>query len=78
MPGRAHVTTHQQDQYIVLSHLCERFRMSVETAQETVVTHKLRVSALTVQRLQERSISSHKTYREVLTEEHRISRFNWC
>ena len=62
-PGRERVTTCQQDRYIVLSHLCDRFRTSVETAQETVGTHNLRVSALTVrQSLQERGISSHKTY----------------
>ena len=68
-PGRERVTTRQQDRYIVLSHLRDRFRTSVETAQETVGTHNLRVSALTVRRrLQERGISSHKTgRRNVLT-----------
>ena len=36
----------------------------METAQKTVGTHDLRVSALTVRRrLQERGISNHKTYR---------------
>ena len=79
-PGRERVTTHQQDRYIVLIHLRDRFRTSVETAQEIVGTHNLRVSALTVRRRpQERGISSHKTYRgNVLTAERRISRFNWC
>ena len=79
-PERERVTTRQQDRYIVLSHLRDRFRTSVETAQETVGTHYLRVSALTVRRrLQERGISSHKTYRgNALTAERRISRFSWC
>ena len=79
-PGRESVTTCQQDQYIVLSHLRDRFRTSLETVKETVGTHNLCVSALTVrQRLQECGISSHKTYRgNVLTAERRISRFNWC
>ena len=79
-PGHERVTTRQQDRYIVLSHLRDRFRTSVETAQETVGTHKLRVSAFTVRRrLQERGISSHMTYRgNVLTAERQISRFNWC
>ena len=48
--GRESDTTRQQDRYIVLSHLRDRFRTSVETAQETVETHNLRVSALTVRR----------------------------
>ena len=79
-PGRERVTTCQQHGYIVLSHLRNRFRTSVETAQETVGTHNLRISALTVWRhLQEHSISSHKTYwGNVLTAERQISRFNWC
>ena len=79
-PGRERVTTRQQDRYIVLSHLRDRFRTSVETAQETVGTHNLRVSTLTVRRrLQERGISRHKTFKgNVLTPERRISRFNWC
>ena len=79
-PGRERVTTRQQDRFIVLGHLCDRFRTSVVTAQEIVGTHNLRVSALSVRRrLQERGISSHKTYRgNVLTAERRISRFNWC
>ena len=34
-PGHERVTTRQQDRYIVLSHLRDRFRTSVETAQET-------------------------------------------
>ena len=68
-PGRERITTRQQDRYIVLTHLRDRFRTSVETAQERVGTHNLRVSALTVRRrLQKRDISSHKTYRgNVLT-----------
>ena len=32
-PRRERVTTRQQDQYIVLSHLSDRFRKSGETAQ---------------------------------------------
>ena len=38
-PGLERVTTCQQDWYIVLSHLRDRFRTSVETAQEIVGTH---------------------------------------
>ena len=66
--------------YIVMCHLRDRFRTSVETAQETEGTHNLRVSALTVRRhLQEHGISSLKTYKgNVLTAKCRISRFNWC
>ena len=61
LPGRERVTTRQQDRYIVLSHLRDRFRTSVETAQETVGTHNLRISALAVRRrLEERGISSQK------------------
>ena len=63
-PGRERDTTRQQNRYIVLSHLRDRFRTSVETAQETVGTHNLRVSALNVRRrLQKCGISSHKTYK---------------
>ena len=51
-PGRERVTTRQQDRYIVLSHLRDRFRTSVETAQERgISSHKTyRGKVLTAER----------------------------
>lgn len=79
-PGRQRSTTRQQDRYIVLSHLRDRFRTAVKTAQETAGVNHRRISATTVQRrLRERGISSRRTFRgNVLTPERRRNRLNWC
>ena len=79
-PGRQKVTSVRQDRNIVLSHLRDRFRTAVKTAQETVGIHNQRISASTVRRrLRERGIGSHKAYRgNVLTPVRRINRYNWC
>ena len=49
-PGRARVTTPQQDRYIVLQHLRDRFRTATQTAQETPGRRQPRISANTVRR----------------------------
>ena len=58
--GRQKVTSQRQDRNIVLSHLRNRFRTAVKTAQESVGINNQRISASTVrQRLREREIRSH-------------------
>ena len=68
-PERQKVTSQRQDRNIVLSHLRNRFRTAVKTAQETVGINNQRISASTVRwRLREREIRSHNVYRgNVLT-----------
>ena len=58
-PGRQKVTSQRQDRNIVLSHLRNRLRTAVKTAQETVGINNQRISASTVRRrLRERDIRS--------------------
>ena len=62
-PVRKKVTSQRQDRNIVLSHLWNRFKTAVKTAQETVGINNQRISAFTVrQRLRERDIRSHNEY----------------
>ena len=79
-PGRQKVTSQRQDQNIVLSHLRNRFRTAVKTAQETLGINNQRISASTVRRrLRERDIRSHNAYRgNVLTPICRRNRYDWC
>ena len=79
-PGRQKVTSQRQDRNIVLSHLRNRFRTAVKTAQETVGINNRRISASTVRRhLRERDIRSHNAYRgNVLTPIRRRNRYDWC
>ncbi|MEW8547314.1 MAG: hypothetical protein AB2693_27720, partial [Candidatus Thiodiazotropha sp.] len=58
----------------------DRFRTSVQTAQETVGINNQRISASTVRRrLRERDLRSYKAYRgNVLTLERRRNRLNLC
>ena len=49
-PGAQRVTTPDQDRYIVLQHLRDRFRTAVQTAAETPGTHQERIRPITVRR----------------------------
>ena len=49
-PGRERVTTPEQDRYIRLLHLRNRFRSASRTARETPGTHNPRISSPTVRR----------------------------
>ena len=79
-PGRQEVTSQRQDRNIVLSHLWNRFRTAVKTAQETVGINNRRISASTVRgRLRERDIRSRNAYRgNVLTPIRRQNHYDWC
>ena len=61
--GRPRVTTCLQDRYMCLSHLRNRFRTALETAQVTPGTHNNRISADTVRnRLQEFGLRPRHPY----------------
>ena len=47
-PGRQRVTSRQQDQHVYLTHLRDRFKTSVQTAQETLGIYNQRVSTSSV------------------------------
>ncbi len=49
-PGAERVTTPEQDRYIRLQHLRNRFRTATQTAQETAGIHNPRISVSTVSR----------------------------
>ena len=74
------VTSCQQDQHVYLTHLRDRFKTSVQTAQETLGIHNQRVSASTVRRrLRERDIGNVKAHRgNVLTLVRRRNRNDGC
>ena len=62
--GRQRVTSRQQDRHIFLSHLRDRLRTSVQTAQKTVGINNQRISASTVKRrLRKRDIARYNAYR---------------
>ena len=79
-PGRqkSNVTTAGSNK--MLSHLRNRFRTAIKTAQETVGINNQRMSASTVRYcLRERDIKSRNAYRgNVLTPISRRNRYDWC
>ena len=78
--GRPRVTTPNQDRYMVLQHLRDRFRPATRTAAETVGLHNNRVSPGTVRnRLHDEQLHSRSSCRgQTLTAAHRRNRLNWC
>ena len=59
---RPRVTTRRQDRYMCLSHLRNRFRTAVETAQVTPGTHNNRISADTVRNRREFGLRPRRPY----------------
>lgn len=79
-PGRARVTTPQQDRYIEMQHLRDRFRTATQTARETPGRNQPRISANTVRRrLRDRDLHARRPVRGmVLTAERRQNRARWA
>ncbi len=79
-PGRERVTSPDQDRYIRLQHLRDRFRTASRTARETPGRHNPRVSSPTVRRrLREYNLHARRPFRgTVLTPRHRQTRLQWC
>lgn len=79
-PGRARVTTPDQDRYIEMQHLRDRFRTATQTARETPGRHQPRISANTVRRrLRSRDLHARRPVRGmVLTAERRQNRARWA
>lgn len=77
--GRPRVTSRRQDQYIRLTHLRNRFRTAVETAQTIHGTHNNRISAGTVRnRLREFGLRARRPYIGMpLTQRRRQLRMHW-
>ena len=78
-PGRERVTTPEQDRYIRLLHLRNRFRPASRTARETPGRHNPRISSPTVRRrLRERALRCRRPVRgNILTPIRRRRRLLW-
>ena len=78
--GRPRVTTPNQDHYIVLQHLRDRFRPASRTASETIGLHNNPITPPTVRsRLDEEGLHCHRPNRcPILTAEHRRNRQIWA
>lgn len=78
--GRPRVTTPNQDRWILLRHLRDRFRPATQTAAETVGQNDNPISADTVRRrLREQDLVSRRPCRgQGLTAIHRRNRLRWC
>lgn len=79
-PGRPRVTTQNQDHYIRVQHLRNRFRTATATASETIGTHGRQLSARTVRnRLRVEGIRPRRPFvGAILTRRHRDARLQWC
>ena len=77
--GRPRITTRRQERYMCLSHLRNRFRTAVETAQVTPGTHNNRISADIIRnRLQEFGLRPRHPYVSMpLTPRRRQIRMAW-
>ena len=78
-PGRQRATTAQQDRYIRLQHLRDRFRTAVQTARETVGVHRRQIGANTVRRrLRSSGLRARRPFRgNMLTAVRRQNRLRW-
>lgn len=78
--GRPPVTTPNQDRYIVLQHLRDRFLPATRTAAATPGRHNRRISASTVRRrLRRRALAARRPCKgPVLNQIHRRNRLRWC
>lgn len=78
--GPPRVTTPQQDRFIRLEHLRDRFRTATRTATETPGRHRPRISAQTVRRrLRENHLKNRRPYKgPVLTQRHKRQRLDWA
>lgn len=79
-PGQRRVTTANQDRYIVLRHLRNRFKTATSTSRETRGVHGRNISADTVRRrLKARGIRCRRPYKgQILTRRHRAERTRWA
>ena len=79
-PARQRVTSAREDRHIELSHLRDRFRTAIQTAQELRGHNQQRIRRPKVcQRLRQRHVKSFKAYRgNMLTPERRRYRKLWC
>ena len=78
-PGRQRVTTAQQDRYVRLQHLRDRFRTAVQTAREKIGVHGQRIGANTVRRrLRNAGLHARRPFRgNMLTQIRRRNRLLW-
>ena len=78
-PGRQREMTPQQDRYIILQHLRDRFRTAVQTSRETVGVHCRRIGASTVRRrLRHNGLRARRPFRgNMLTPQRRRNRLVW-
>ena len=78
--GRPRVTTPNQDRYIVLQHLRDRFRPATRTAAQTIGRDNRPIHPDTVRnRLHADGLHSRRPCRtQTLTAEHRQNRLEWC
>jgi len=78
--GRPKVTTPNQDRWIVMQHLRDRFRRATQTAAGTQGRHNQRISAATVRRrLRSRQLQARRPCRgPVLNRVNRRNRLRWC
>lgn len=79
-PGRERVTSMQQDRYIVMQHLRNRFRSASTTARGTPGRRAPRISSPTVRRrLRESGLMARRPCRGlILTVQRRRNRARWC
>lgn len=79
-PGRERVTTPDQDRYIRLQHLRDRFRRASRTARETPGRNNPRISSPTVRRrLREVNLQARRPFRaNILTMVRRRTRLQWA
>ena len=75
-PGAPRVTTPQEDRFIRLQHLRNRFRTATQTANETPGRNRQRISDQTVRRrLRENGLNARRPYKgPVLTQRHKRQR----
>ena len=78
--GRPRVTTREDDRYIVLSHLRNRFLPASRTAATTRGLHGRMVNRMTiVRRLKERELRARRPFvGPILTPRHRRNRLRWA